>query len=145
MACDLLPCLHFVVIHTLRDPVDVECQKKVSSRSASAAHLSTGILLMSLSLFGCGGGRGGGATSATATLAWDAVQAATLSGYRIYYGTSPGLYFQSLGNGLTVSNNVTTYTVTGLSSGITYYFAATAFDMLGNESGYSAEVFKVIH
>jgi fibronectin type 3 domain-containing protein len=99
---------------------------------------------MSLSLFGCGSGGGGGATSATATLAWDAVQAATLSGYRIYYGTSPGLYFQSHGNGLTVSNNVTTYMVTGLSSGTTYYFAVTAFDTSGNESGYSVEGSKVI-
>ena len=126
-------------------------KRKVRSRSASAAQLSTAILLMSLSLFGCGSGGGGEevapgspAGAATATLAWDAVQAATLSGYRIYYGTSPGLYFQSLGDGLTVSNGVTTYMVTGLSSGTTYYFAVTAFDTSGSESGYSVEASKVI-
>jgi len=124
--------------------------RKVRSGSASAAHLSI-VILMSLSLFGCGSGGGGygvdapaAATSATATLAWDAVQATALSGYRIYYGTSPGLYFQSRGNGLTISSNVTTHVVTGLSSGTTYYFAATAFDTSGNESAYSAEVSKAI-
>jgi len=101
---------------------------------------------MSLNLFGCGsGGSGEGVDApAAATLAWDAVQATALSGYRIYYGTSPGLYFQSRGNGLTISSNVTTHVVTGLSSGTTYYFAATAFDTSGNESGYSAEVSKAI-
>jgi hypothetical protein len=123
-------------------------KRKFRSGTASAAHLSTAILLVSLSLFGCGsGGSGegvGAPGAATATLAWDAVQAATLSGYRIYYGTSPGLYFQSPGNGLTVGRDVTAYVVTGLSSGATYYFAATAFDTSGNESAYSEEVSKAI-
>ena len=124
--------------------------RKVRSGSASAAHLSI-VILMSLSLFGCGSGGGGEefapgspAGAATATLAWDAVQATALSGYRIYYGTSPGLYFQSRGNGLAISKNVTTHVVTGLSSGTTYYFAATAFDTSGNESAYSEEVSKAI-
>ena len=119
--------------------------RKVRSGSATAAHLSV-VILMSLSLFGCGSGGGGEGVDApaAATLAWDAVQATALSGYRIYYGTSPGLYFQSRGNGLTISSNVTTHMVTGLRSGTTYYFAATAFDTSGNESAYSAEVSKAI-
>ena len=104
---------------------------------------------MSLSLFGCGSGGGGEgvdspAVATSATLAWDAVQATALSGYRIYYGTSPGLYFQSRGNGLTVGRDDTAYVVTGLSSGTTYYFAVTAFDSPGNESAYSAEASKAI-
>jgi hypothetical protein len=126
-------------------------KRKVRPGTASAAHLSTAILLVSLGLFGCGSGGGGEefapgspAGAATATLAWDAVQAATLSGYRIYYGTSPGLYFQSPGNGLAVGRDATAYVVTGLSSGTTYYFAATAFDTSGNESAYSEEVSKAI-
>jgi hypothetical protein len=76
-----------------------------------------------------------------ATLAWDAVIAANLSGYRVYYGTAPGTYLQLPGQGLSVGN-VTTHTVTGLSSGTRYYFAVSAFDSSGNESPYSNEVFK---
>ena len=77
----------------------------------------------------------------TATLHWDAVVAANLSGYRVYYGTDPGTYLQSRGQGLSVGN-ITTYTLTGLSSGTRYYFAVTAFDSSNNESPYSNEVFK---
>src|SRR5438876_8592692 len=83
------------------------------------------------------------APGTTATLAWDAVTAANLSGYRIYYGTAPGTYLQSAGQGPNVGN-VTTYTVTGLSSGTRYYFAVAAYDTLNNESTYSNEVFTVI-
>jgi chitodextrinase len=76
----------------------------------------------------------------TATLAWDAVTDPNLSGYRVYYGTAPGVYIQAAGQGLNVGK-VTTHTVTGLGSG-TYYFAVTAFDAGNNESVYSNEVFK---
>jgi len=79
--------------------------------------------------------------SGTAILAWDPVVATNLSGYRIYYGTAPGTYFQPLGQGINVGN-VTTYTVTGLTSGTRYYFAATSVDTSGNESVFSNEVSK---
>ena len=79
----------------------------------------------------------------TATLAWDAVTDPRLSGYRVYFGTAPGTYSQSAGNGVNVGN-VTTYTVTGLSSGTQYYFAVTAYDGSNNESVFSNEVSKVI-
>jgi hypothetical protein len=71
-----------------------------------------------------------------ATLAWDAVVAANLSGYRVYYGTAPGTYFQLPGQGLSVGN-VTTFTLAGLGRGTRYYFAVTAHDASGNESPYS--------
>src|SRR5437773_447286 len=83
------------------------------------------------------------APGTSATLAWAAVTAATLSGYRIYYGTAPGTYLQSAGQGLNVGN-ATTYTVTGLSSGTRYYFAVAAYDTSNGESTYSNEVFTVI-
>ncbi|WP_172425984.1 fibronectin type III domain-containing protein [Sulfuricaulis limicola] len=78
-----------------------------------------------------------------AALTWDAVPATNLSGYRVYYGTTPGTYQQAPGQGLSVGN-ITTYTLMGLSNGTRYYFAVTAFDTAGNESGYSNEVFKDI-
>jgi len=81
--------------------------------------------------------------SNSASLAWDAVTAPTLSGYRVYFGTAPGTYLQSLGQGISVGN-VTAYTITGLASGTQYYFAVTAFDTLGAESPYSNEVSKNI-
>lgn len=58
-----------------------------------------------------------------------------LAGYRLYYGTAPGSYSSSLTVG-----NVTTYTVTGLTSGATYYFATAAYNAAGTESGKSNEL-----
>lgn len=79
----------------------------------------------------------------TAALAWDPVVNANLAGYRLYYGTRAGIYFQTPGSGLSVGN-VTNYSLGGLNSGTRYYFAVTAQDTLSNESGYSNEVFKDI-
>jgi len=81
--------------------------------------------------------------SNSAVLAWDAVTVPNLSGYRVYFGTAPGTYLQSVGQGISVGN-VTTFTVMGLASGTRYYFAVTDFDTLGGESSYSNEVFKDI-
>ena len=79
----------------------------------------------------------------TATLGWDPVTAPNLVGYRIYYGTASGIYFQAVGQGVNVGN-VTTHTVTGLGSGTRYFFAATAVYGGNVESVYSIEVFKDI-
>jgi chitodextrinase len=79
----------------------------------------------------------------TTTLAWDAVTHLNLSGYRIYYGTAPGVYLQPLGSGIGVGN-VTSFTVTGLASGTRYYFAVTALYTSNNESAFSNEVLKDI-
>jgi hypothetical protein len=76
-------------------------------------------------------------------LGWDPLTFPNFSGYRVYYGTAPGTYLQSPGQGIS-AGNVTTYTVTGLASGSRYYFAVTDFDTLGNESPFSSEVFADI-
>lgn len=75
------------------------------------------------------------ARAGDAILTWDANTEASLAGYKIYYGTTPGSYTTILDVG-----NVTTYTVAGLSA--TTYFAVTAYDNTGSESGYSNEVSK---
>lgn len=80
----------------------------------------------------------------TATFSWDAVTAANLSGYRVYYGNAPGTYFQAVGGGDPVAAGVTTHVLTGLTSGTRYYFAVTAVYASGDESDFSAEVFKDI-
>lgn len=91
-------------------------------------------------------GEGGAATSApagTAILSWDPVTAPILAGYRVYYGTVPGTYVQSRGEGLN-AGNLTSFTVSGLNKGVRYYFAVTAYDSTGWETVYSNEVCKVI-
>jgi hypothetical protein len=75
------------------------------------------------------------AQAAQVTLAWDANSEPDLSGYKLYYGTSPGTYPNVMSLGL-----VTTYTVTNLTDGVAYYFALTALDTEGFESGKSNEV-----
>src|SRR5262245_11669386 len=74
-------------------------------------------------------------------LAWDApVQAngtpvSNLAGYKLYYGSQSGQYSTTIFVGLT-----TTYTVTNLSAGQTYYFAVKDFNSSGTESAFSNEV-----
>lgn len=62
-----------------------------------------------------------------------------LAGHKVYYGTASKTYNSTLDVG-----NVTTYTISNLAGNATYYFAVTAYDTSGNESGYSDEVFKTI-
>jgi hypothetical protein len=63
-----------------------------------------------------------------------------LAGYRIYYGEFSRAYTDEVPVGNAGS---TEYAVT-LPSG-SYYFAMTAMDAEGNESGYSNEVVKIVN
>ena len=73
--------------------------------------------------------------SVDVTLAWDPNTEPDLAGYWVYYGTSSGIYPLSID-----VDNLTTYTVSDLEEGQTYYFAVTAYDFSGNESDFSNEV-----
>ena len=73
--------------------------------------------------------------SAQVALAWDPNTEPDVAGYRIYYGLASDQYSSSIDVG-----NQTSYTVASLQDGKTYYFAATAYDRLGDESDFSAEV-----
>jgi len=112
--------------------------------------LSLLIFIFFIILSGCGGGGGGSSSGTPSTpepagtidLAWDAPTTdadgnplTDLAGYWIYYGTSSGTYPDRVYVG-----NVTTYTLTGLTPGQTYYIAATAIDTSNNESSYSNEI-----
>jgi fibronectin type 3 domain-containing protein len=50
---------------------------------------------------------------------------------------------QSLGSGVPVASG-TSFSVTGLAAGKTYYFSVTAVDGAGNESSYSNEASKFV-
>lgn len=62
-----------------------------------------------------------------------------LSGYRIYYGTSSGVYVMTLDVGSVINS-----TINNLTDGEIYYFAVTAYDLSGNESDFSNEISKSI-
>ena len=79
------------------------------------------------------------ARAETVTLAWDPNSESDLAGYRLHYGTASRNYTQIIDVG-----NVTQYAITNLFPGQTYYFAATAYNTAGSESGYSAEVSHTI-
>jgi Fibronectin type III domain len=73
----------------------------------------------------------------TATVRWQANTETDLKKYRIYHGTARRSYGAPLPVG-----KVTSYTFNDLAEGVTHYFAVTAVDTSGNESGFSAEVSK---
>jgi hypothetical protein len=72
---------------------------------------------------------------ATVNLAWNANTESDLAGYKVYVGTSSGVYTTTYTVG-----NVINYTVTGLAPGNVYYFAVTAYDLTAFESLVSNEV-----
>ncbi len=78
----------------------------------------------------------------SATLTWTPNQAPNIVGYRVYRRTSLGAPYTT--PIATIQGNTTTFHNTNLLSGTTYYYVVTAFDSIGNESGYSNEVSQSI-
>src|SRR5437870_4525381 len=78
-------------------------------------------------------------SAAQVTLTWDPNTEPDLAGYKLYYGLSSGSYPSSVDVG-----NLTSYTLSGLLEGRTYYFAATAYNRSLGESGFSNEVSKAL-
>jgi hypothetical protein len=125
------------------------------------------IIIVSFPLLGCGGGvsttdvqppsvqpgagtgtePGTGTVPGTgsATVIWtapstneDGTPITALGGYKVYYGTTPGVYTsQDVGY-------VGSYQVVGLTKGQLYYFTVTAYDGNGIESDYANVVSKLI-
>jgi fibronectin type 3 domain-containing protein len=79
-------------------------------------------------------------TSTTASLAWEPVTSTDLAGYKVYMGTASGVYGTSFNVG-----NLTSYAVSDLTVGTTYYFVVTAYSTGGSESPPSNEVTKSIY
>jgi len=71
--------------------------------------------------------------SAQVTLEWEA-SSGDVAGYNVYQGTSSKDYDVTLDVG-----NWNSVTIADLEDGEVYYFAVTAYDTDGNESGYSNE------
>lgn len=83
-------------------------------------------------------------SAGSAILSWDVNIESDLAGYKIHYGTISRGYTRSVDVGLTSTPTSPQYTVNNLTEGTTYFFAVTAYDSSGNESGYSNEASKVI-
>ena len=79
------------------------------------------------------------ALAGSASLSWQPNSESDLTGYRVYYGAASRTY----GPPISV-NQGSSYTVNDLQEGDTFFFAVTAVDSSGNESGYSNEVSKTI-
>jgi hypothetical protein len=75
----------------------------------------------------------------SATLSWDAVYAPDLEGYVVYWGTTSINYDECQAVG-----DITSFEITGLEPGQTYYLAVTAMDLAGQESDFSDEIYVVV-
>jgi PKD repeat protein len=99
-------------------------------------YMAAGTYTVSLTVTGAGG-------IGQVALTWSDIKNshAEVGGYRLYHGRSSGVYESSLNVG-----DRTTYTVTDLTVGQTYYFAVTAYDRNGGrESGFSNETSAIAH
>jgi hypothetical protein len=117
-----------------------------SVATVNSSGLATAVAAGTATITGTSGSISGSTTltvnpAGTISLAWDAPTSnadgrplTDLAGYKIYYGTASGTYDHSIDVG-----KVTTYTLTGLAQGQTYYIAVTAYDTSNNQSGYSNE------
>ena len=74
----------------------------------------------------------------TMQLSWTANSESDIAGYKVYYDTDGSVY--PYANSVSTGSTGTTYTLTGLTTGTTYYAAVAAIDSDGNESWVSVEV-----
>jgi hypothetical protein len=69
------------------------------------------------------------------TFGWEPSDDPEVVGYNIYYGTASQVYTNKVS-----VEGATTTTISGLVEGATYYFAATTYDSLNQESAFSDEI-----
>lgn len=84
-------------------------------------------------------GMAGAVNAAGVQVSWAANAEPDIAGYKVYCGNSSGSYPYVYDAG-----NSTSTTLTGMTDGGDYYFAVTAYDTSGNESGYSQEIHVLV-
>jgi len=75
-----------------------------------------------------------------ASLSWSAVTNTNQAGYKVYAGTASGVYGPPINVG-----NVTSYVLSNLAVGNTYYFVVTDYTTSGMDSLLSNEVNKSLY
>ena len=123
-------------------------QAKGSTTSASpswtfGSNLAPGNYRLDVTAYSADGLQAGSATAnftvvvpvGSVVLAWNPDSDPTVTGYKINYGTASGSYTASVDAGAKTMGEVT-----GLTPGVTYYFAATGYNSAGVQGGYSNEV-----
>jgi hypothetical protein len=81
----------------------------------------------------------GAAQAGSVTLAWDPNTEPDFAGYIVLYGTASGVYTNQVDVG-----NQTTWTLTGLTDGLHYYFTVKAYNQTGFQSAPSTEVDTIV-
>jgi len=85
-----------------------------------------------------------GVNVGAAQVSWTANTEPDLAGYKVYYGTSSGVYTTVIDVGLTATPATPSHTIYNLTKGVTYFFNVTAYDTSNNESGFGTEVSKLV-
>jgi fibronectin type 3 domain-containing protein len=75
-------------------------------------------------------------TSSTVTLSWDKSRGRAVKGYRLHCGTTSGRSYSRIID----VGKVTTYRISNLIAGKTYYVVVTAYNAAGKESPPSNEI-----
>lgn len=82
--------------------------------------------------------------AAEVTLSWkapthntDGTQLTDLAGYKVYYGLATGDYTTMID---VADPGLTSFSVTNLEGGVTYFFVMTAYNEAGTESDFTSEV-----
>ncbi len=78
------------------------------------------------------------------TLVWDPNPESDVTGYKLFYRAKGPIHGTGTYDAVIDVGNVTEYTITGLKPGTLYYFAAKAYDIIGNESDFSENASIVI-
>jgi hypothetical protein len=73
--------------------------------------------------------------AASVTLAWDPNSEPDIAGYKLYYGKTSGSYESAIDVG-----NQTSYSISDLEDGKTYYCMVRAYNIFGKESEFSSEL-----
>lgn len=84
---------------------------------------------------------GWNATGGELVVSWNANSETDLAGYKVYWGVQSGNYTNVLNVGNVTERIITEYNFLDSTE---YFFAITAYDTAGNESGYSPEASVLI-